>query len=81
MQPDDGAGLADRQVTRWPVIWVPSEVASSSSSMTDMGTIARSWRIADDEVPRAISQARSAPVTVARMTSLTEPPCTLRTRR
>ena len=45
------------------------------------GTIARRLRIAVEDVPRAISQERSAPVRVARMTSLTDVPCSSRILR
>ena len=48
--------------------------------MTLIGTIARSVRLPCTDSARVISQARSAPVMVARMTSLTVPPCTRRTR-
>ena len=67
--------------TRWAAIWVPSEVASSSSSITEIGTTALIWRRPDSDSARVISQARSAPVTVARMTSLTVPPCACRILR
>ena len=60
---------------------MPSEVASSSSSITDIGTTALIWRSPPIDSARVISQARSAPVTVARMTSLTVPPWTWRTLR
>ena len=81
MQPDDRAGLADRQVHEVRAIWLPSEVASSSRSMTETGTTARTCRRPPIDSERVISQARSAPVTVARMTSLIVPPCASRTSR
>ena len=81
MQADDRAGLADRQATRWAAIWLPSEVASSSSSITETGTTALILRMPRSDSARVISQARSAPVTVARTTSLTVPPCAWRTLR
>ena len=49
--------------------------------MTPMGTIARSWRLLCTDSARVISQARSAPVIVARTTSLTVPPWKRRTLR
>ena len=61
--------------------WLPSEVGSRSLSMTLIGTIARRLRLPCTDSARVISQARIAPVTVARMTSLTVPPWTRRTRR
>jgi hypothetical protein len=49
--------------------------------MTEIGTTALICRIPPMDSVRVISHARSAPVTVARMTSLTVPPCASRTRR
>ena len=63
------------------MIWVPSEVASSSSSMTDIGTIALMVRSPAIDSARAISQPRRPPAIVARMTSLTVPPWVARIRR
>ena len=59
---------------------MPSEVASRSSSITDIGTIARIVRTPAIDSVRVISQPRSAPAMVARTTSLIVPPCTLRMR-
>ena len=63
------------------MIWVPSEVASSSSSMTDIGTIALIVFSPPIDSARVISQPRRPPASVARMTSLTVPPCTSRILR
>ena len=60
----------------WPVICVPSDVASSSSSITDIGTIALTVFSPPIDSARVISQPRRAPARVARMTSLTVPPWT-----
>ena len=49
--------------------------------MTDTGTTAWIWRSPPSDSARVISQARSAPVTVARTTSLTVPPWASRTLR
>ena len=50
------------------------------SPRTDTGTIARMLVVDVTASPRVISQARSAPETVASTTSLTVPPCALRMR-
>ena len=81
MQPDHRAGLADRQAEQVPATWLPSEVGSSSLSITLIGTSARSVRLPCTDSARVISQLRIAPVTVARMTSLTVPPWNRRTVR
>ena len=82
VQPDHRARPRRRAGRRSAAaIWLPSEVASSSSSMTETGTTARIWRSPPIDSARVISQARSAPVTVARITSLTVPPCASRTLR
>ena len=49
--------------------------------MTETGTTARIWRSPPIDSERVISQARSAPVTVASMTSLMVPPCASRILR
>ena len=49
--------------------------------MTLIGTSARSVRLPCTDSARVISQLRIAPVTVARMTSLTVPPWKRRTSR
>ena len=60
----------------------PSEVGSSSSSSRMLtGTTARTLRVGPTPSPRVIIQARNAPATTARITSLTVPPCIARTVR
>ena len=46
--------------------------------MTETGTTAWIWRSPPIDSERVISHARSAPVRVARMTSLMVPPCASR---
>ena len=49
--------------------------------MTDIGTMALIVRSPPIDSARVISQPRNPPAIVARMTSLTVPPCTSRMRR
>ena len=63
------------------MIGLPSEVFSSSRSTTETGTTVRMLLIPLIDSDRASSQPRSAPVTVARIASLTVPPCARRTSR
>ena len=69
-------------VSRCGVTWLPSDVGSANSSSTTLiGTIALIRVDAVTDSARVSSQPRSAPAMVARMTSLTLPPCSLRTLR
>ena len=69
-------------VNKCGVTWLPSDVGSANSSSTTLiGTIAL-IRVEDVTASaRVRSQPRSAPAMVASTTSLTEPPCSLRTLR
>ena len=58
--------------------WSPQREPGSARTLT--GTMARTTVVGLTFSPRVSSQVRSAPLTVASTTSLTVPPCALRTR-
>ncbi len=80
MQPHHRAGLADRQVDELRRHPVAERSRRRSSVRTLTGTIARTIDVGVTDSPRVSSHTRSAPATVASTTSLTVPPCALRTR-
>ena len=81
VQAHERAALADRQVHEVRRDAAARGARPPSSPRTDTGTMARTALVGVTASPRVSSQVRSAPVTVASTTSLTEPPCACRTRR